>query len=157
MFSCKIFNTQKLKITDPYLKSCRYYLELPSAVGIAFVFSLQYGKTTSAAVTWIIAGRPSLGFGSYLSFYRRRRKCVCLRCLTVCGIPLQAWKRGKRENEAADDKHATWFALGRSLCPLLLVVRSLIENHEELLYFEGASQYFYIIIPLHYLQDFKVR
>ena len=54
-------------------------------------------------------------------------------------------------------KHATWFALGRSLCPLLLVVRSLIENHEELLYFEGASQYFYIIIPLHYLQDFKVR
>ena len=76
MFSCKIFNIQKLKITDPYLKSCRYYLELPSAVGIAFVFSLQYGKTTSAAVTWIIAGRPSLGFGSYLSFYRRCRKCM---------------------------------------------------------------------------------
>lgn len=98
MFSCKIFNTQKLKITDPYLKSCRYYLELSSAIGIAFVFSLQYGKTTSAAVTWIIAGRPSLGFGSYLSFYRRCRKCVCLRCLTVFGIPLQAWKRGKRES-----------------------------------------------------------
>ena len=104
MFSCKIFNTQKLKITDPYLKSCRYYLELSSAIGIAFVFSLQYGKTTSAAVTWIIAGRPSLGFGSYLSFYRRCRKCVCLRCLTVFGIPLQAWKRGKRENETANEK-----------------------------------------------------
>ena len=156
MFSCKIFNTQKLKITNPYLKSCRYYLELPSAVGIAFVFSLQYGKTTSAAVTWIIAGRPGLGFGSYLSFDDVESVYACV-----------AWRSSvflyRHESEAnvrtrpLTRKHATWFALGRSLCPLLLVVRSLIENHEELLYFESASQYLYIIIPSHYLQDFKVR
>ena len=39
------------------------------------------------------------------------------------------------ENERPTRKHLTWFALRRSLCSLLLVVRSLIESHGELLSF----------------------
>ena len=54
VFLCKILNTQKLKITDPYLKSSWHNLELSSAVGIVFVFRLQYGNPIFAAVIWII-------------------------------------------------------------------------------------------------------
>ena len=44
VFSCKIFNTQKLKITDPYLKSCRYYLEYPRLLGSRLYFRYNMEK-----------------------------------------------------------------------------------------------------------------
>lgn len=40
----------------------------------------------------------------YLSIYRQYRKCVSVRCLTVCGIPLHAWKRSNRKNDVSDEK-----------------------------------------------------